>query len=91
MAAVRRQLQKMHPDALDAEEDDDGGNDDVGGPYERSLRNAETMARSWAAWLVTVAELRNKPEAFGRQSFGLIALGSLLKVVKEVVTLASGA
>jgi hypothetical protein len=85
VTAVRRQLEKMHPDALYADEDDD---DNDGGPYEKSLRDAETVARSWAAWLVAVAELRNEPDAFGPQSFGLIALGSLLKVVKDV---ASGA
>jgi hypothetical protein len=43
----------------------------------------------WLPWLS--AELRNEPDAFGPQSFGLIALGSLLKVVKEVITLAAGA
>jgi RNA-dependent RNA polymerase len=89
VTGVRRQIEKLHPDALDADEDDDVDHDDVGGPYERSLRDAETMARSWAAWLVAVAELRNEPDAFGPQSFGLIALGSLLSVVKEIITFAS--
>jgi hypothetical protein len=91
VTAVRRQLEKTHPDVLDADEDDDVDHDNDGGPYERSLRDVETMARSWAAWLVAEAELQNEPDAFGPQSFGFIALGSLLKVVKEVVTLASGA
>ena len=79
---MRRELAKTHPDALDADDDDEGSN--AGGQYERSLQVAETMARSWAAWLVAEAELQGNPDAFGPQSFGLIALGSLLKIVKEI-------
>jgi hypothetical protein len=41
------------------------------------------MARSWTAWLIAEAELEENPDSFGPQSFGLIALGSLLKIMKD--------
>ena len=81
MSAVRRELGKTHRGALDLDGEDEG--DEDGADDERGLRVAEAMARSWAAWQVAEAELEADPDAFGRQSFGLIALGSLLKIIKD--------
>ncbi|KAG1828633.1 RdRP-domain-containing protein [Suillus variegatus] len=44
---------------------------------------AETFKRSWAAWCVAEDTLKEEPRMFGAQSFGLIALGRMLEIVKE--------
>jgi RNA-dependent RNA polymerase len=82
MLAVRREIRKTRQDFVD---DEDEGDDDEG-----DERAAEMMARSWAAWLAAEAELQENPAAFGPQSFGLVALGSLLKIIKAA-TVASNA
>lgn len=43
---------------------------------------AETFKRSWAAWCVAEDTLQEEPRMFGAQSFGLIALGRMLEIVK---------
>jgi RNA-dependent RNA polymerase len=45
---------------------------------------AEVFSRAWAAWRVAEDTLTRDPSAFGPQSFGLIALGLLLNVIKDV-------
>ena len=44
---------------------------------------AEVFTRAWAAWKVSEDTLFDEPSAFGPQSFGLIALGMLLDVIKD--------
>ena len=44
---------------------------------------AEVFTRAWAAWKVAEDTLIDEPSAFGPQSFGLIALGMLLDVIKD--------
>ncbi|KAG1908506.1 RdRP-domain-containing protein [Suillus fuscotomentosus] len=44
---------------------------------------AETFKRSWAAWCVAEDTLKEEPRMYGAQSFGLIALGRMLEIVKE--------
>ena len=44
---------------------------------------AEVFTRAWAAWKVAEDTLIDEPSAFGPQSFGLIALGLLLDVIKD--------
>jgi RNA-dependent RNA polymerase len=44
---------------------------------------AEVFSRAWAAWKVSEDVLTDDPYAFGPQSFGLIALGLLLDVIKD--------
>ncbi|KAG1810038.1 RdRP-domain-containing protein [Suillus plorans] len=44
---------------------------------------AETFKRSWAAWCVAEDTLKEESRMFGAQSFGLIALGRMLEIVKE--------
>jgi RNA-dependent RNA polymerase len=43
---------------------------------------AETFQRCWAAWCVAEDSLKEDPSMFGAQSFGLIALGMMLEIVK---------
>jgi RNA-dependent RNA polymerase len=43
---------------------------------------AETFKRSWAAWCVAEVILKEDSSKFGAQSFGLIALGRMLEIVK---------
>jgi RNA-dependent RNA polymerase len=43
---------------------------------------AETFKRCWAAWCVAEDNLKEDPSMFGAQSFGLIALGMILEIVK---------
>jgi RNA-dependent RNA polymerase len=43
---------------------------------------AETFKRSWAAWRVAEDALKEDPSVFGAQSFGLIALGRMLEILK---------
>ena len=47
---------------------------------------AEVFTRAWAAWRVAEDTLTDDPSAFGPQSFGLIALGLLLDVIKDAAT-----
>ena len=47
---------------------------------------AEVFTRAWAAWKVAEDILFDTPTAFGPQSFGLIALGLLLDVIKDATT-----
>ena len=47
---------------------------------------AEVFTRAWAAWRVAEDTLTDDPCAFGPQSFGLIALGLLLDVIKDATT-----
>ncbi|KAG0699740.1 RdRP-domain-containing protein [Suillus ampliporus] len=42
----------------------------------------ETFKRSWAAWCVAEDALEEESRMFGAQSFGLIALGRMLEIVK---------
>ena len=49
-------------------------------------KRAEVFSRAWAAWKVAEDTQTKDPSAFGPQSFGLIALGLLLDVIKDVMT-----
>lgn len=42
----------------------------------------EIAQRAWAAWLVSEDTLLENPSEFGPQSFGLLALGIILEVIK---------
>ena len=62
-------------------EDEDGDIDDDELVFET---RAEVFSRAWAAWRVAEDTLIDEPSAFGPRSFGLIALGLLLDVIKIV-------
>ena len=64
-------------------EDEEGEIDDDELAFEM---RAEIFTRAWAAWKVAEDTLTVDPSAFGPQSFGLIALGQLLEVIKDAMT-----
>ena len=51
--------------------------------WNADTRESEIFTRAWAAWNVAEEALKDDPRIFGPQSFGLIALGLMLEVVKE--------
>ena len=63
-------------------EDEEGEMDDDELIFET---RAEVFSRAWAAWKVAEDTLMDEPTAFGPQSFGLIALGLLLDVIKDAM------
>ncbi|KAJ7037508.1 RdRP-domain-containing protein [Mycena alexandri] len=65
-------------DEDDDDEWDDG--DDIAGDEER---RREKFERAWAAWLVAEEALDDDGSSYGPSSFGLLALGTILEVVKE--------
>ncbi|KAG1889021.1 RNA dependent RNA polymerase-domain-containing protein [Suillus fuscotomentosus] len=71
---------EMYPD-----EEDDYDNwtfrEEFDDTEQRSM--AETFKCSWAAWCVAEDTLKEESRMFGAQSFGLIALGRMLEIVKE--------
>ncbi|KAH7930596.1 RdRP-domain-containing protein [Leucogyrophana mollusca] len=73
----------------DAPDDDDYYEDEDGYYVEEDYGDEsgimkETFRRAWAAWYVAEESLAEDPTWFGAQSFGLIALGRMLEIVKEV-------
>ncbi|KDQ54925.1 hypothetical protein JAAARDRAFT_693519 [Jaapia argillacea MUCL 33604] len=64
---------------------DDGGdvNEVVAQHDDDRVRRRGSFTRAYAAWLVSEEILESDPGAFGPQSFGLIALGVLLEMVKQ--------
>jgi len=46
----------------------------------------ETLKRAWAAWNVAEEALKEDPEVFGPSSFGIIAMGTMLEIIKKVRT-----
>ncbi|KAJ7071554.1 hypothetical protein C8F01DRAFT_1111019, partial [Mycena amicta] len=66
----------------DGEEQDDDWEDweEIAGDEER---RADRFTRAWAAWQVAEEALDEDPSYFGASSFGLLALATLLDVVKE--------
>ena len=60
----------------DSDESDDKESD-------REIK-AETLKCTLAAWLAAEAALLDDPEAFGPSSFGIIALGYILELVKKL-------
>ncbi|KAJ7806145.1 RdRP-domain-containing protein [Mycena olivaceomarginata] len=69
--------------AADDEGDDDesdDGEENIAGDEEK---RRDKFERAWAAWLVAEEALDDDPSSFGPSSFGLLALGTLLEIVKE--------
>lgn len=60
----------------DDEEDD---NDDY---YREARQVAETFRRAWAGWCAAEKALKSEPGSYGPQSFGLIALGRMMDLIK---------
>jgi hypothetical protein len=70
----------MQDRVIDEEEEDDEFEEDFAGDEERRWDKFE---RAWAAWIVAEEALDDDPGSYGPSSFGLIALGTMLEVVKE--------
>ncbi|KAJ6573969.1 RdRP-domain-containing protein [Mycena vulgaris] len=67
----------------DAAEDEDDDEDDAWDDGDDEERRREKFERAWAAWLVAEEALDDEPSAYGPSSFGLLALGTILEVIKE--------
>jgi len=87
--AVRSEMRASSTTGHDEEEDDQDYTDDWGdweddeGDYYRETRQiADTFKRAWAGWCAAETTLRNEPASYGPQSFGLIALGRMLELIK---------
>ncbi|KAG2139006.1 RdRP-domain-containing protein [Suillus clintonianus] len=84
---IRKELQGEDPQTLETEtneeEEEEEDYEDWTFHEESEQREmAETFKRSWAAWCVAEDTLKEEPSKFGVQSFGLIALGRMLEIVK---------
>ncbi|KAF8845474.1 RdRP-domain-containing protein [Paxillus ammoniavirescens] len=84
--SVRAEMRASNAASREQEEDelsDDGEWDDDEDDYYRESRLiAESFKRAWAAWCVAEEELQQEPQSYGSQSFGLIALGKMLELIK---------
>lgn len=67
-------------DEEEEDDDDEWEDDDLADDEEKRYDKFE---RAWAAWLVAEEALDEDPSAFGPSSFGLLALGMMLEVLKE--------
>lgn len=83
--AIRKEFRSHRhgPEGNDGEEEDEDEDEDLhdGNWYQD---RAEAFKRAWAAWVIAEDALREDRYAFGPQSFGLIALGVMLGLVKEL-------
>ncbi|KAJ6627010.1 RNA dependent RNA polymerase-domain-containing protein [Mycena sp. CBHHK59/15] len=73
-------------DANDEEEDTLEEYDDYDDQWDLAgdeERRRDRFERAWAAWLVAEEALQDDHSSYGPSSFGLIALGTILEVVKE--------
>jgi RNA-dependent RNA polymerase len=72
-----------HEEETEEDYTEDGDWDDDEDDYYRETRQlAETFKRAWAGWCAAETALRDEPASYGPQSFGLIALGRILELVK---------
>ena len=71
-----------HSDS-DAADSDGWDSDESDDESDREIK-AETLKRALAAWKAAEAALLDDSEAFGPSSFGIIALGTILELVKKL-------
>jgi len=62
--------------------DDWDWEDDEDDYYRETRQIAEAFKRAWAAWCAAETALGVEPASYGPQSFGLIALGRMLELIK---------
>jgi len=84
--AIRKEfvwVNDSDPEPADSEgwDSDESDDEELG----REVK-AETLKRAWAAWKAAEAALLDEPESFGPSSFGIIALGTILELVKKLRT-----
>ncbi|KAF7310495.1 RdRP-domain-containing protein [Mycena chlorophos] len=73
------ELRPEEPEGQDDEEEWDDP-EDIAGDEERRW---DMFMRAWAAWLVAEEALDTDAASFGPSSFGLLALGTMLDMIKE--------
>ncbi|KAJ7651977.1 RdRP-domain-containing protein, partial [Mycena polygramma] len=71
---------EMQETGIDEEEDEFEDEEDMA---EDEERRRDKFERAWAAWIVAEEALDDDPSAYGPSSFGLLALGTMLEVIKE--------
>ncbi|KAL4069320.1 RdRP-domain-containing protein [Scleroderma citrinum] len=84
--AVRAEMRTIEVDHEHNEDDEDIRDDydyDEEDFYRENRMIAEHFKRAWAAWYVAEEVLREYPGSYGPQSFGFIALGRMLELIKE--------
>ncbi|KAG6333288.1 hypothetical protein ID866_5806 [Astraeus odoratus] len=83
--AVRFEIRAKEADHQQDENQDfwdEDGYDDEEDFYRENRLIAEHFRRAWAAWYVAEEALDDYPAAYGPQSFGFIALGRMLELIK---------
>ncbi|KAJ7171804.1 RdRP-domain-containing protein, partial [Mycena crocata] len=81
--AIRYEFRSpAYRETKDGEGDQDDW-DDWDEMAEDEERRCDKFERAWAAWLVAEEALDDDPSSYGPSSFGLLALGTLLEVLKE--------
>jgi RNA-dependent RNA polymerase len=60
--------------------------DDSDNKEEDEKVKVKTIKRAWAAWNVAEDALAEDPESFGPSSFGIIAMGTILELIKKLRT-----
>jgi len=84
--SIRRELRRVNLQDSDNHDDfqiDEDEEDEIDDDELVFETRAEVFSRAWAAWKVAEDILIDEPTAFGPQSFGLIALGLLLDLIKD--------
>jgi len=83
--AIRHEFQapEYHEMQYTEEDQDDDESDDEEDIAADEDKRRNKFERAWAAWLVSEEALDDEPTSFGPPSFGLLALGTMLEVVKE--------
>lgn len=66
------------PEEWDSDDEDELDDEEM----DRRVK-AEMLKRAWAAWNVAEETLHEDPEAFGAMSFGIVALGTMLELIKK--------
>ena len=84
MRVVRAEMRAREEHQQDEDEDDtlDDYDYDEEDFYRENRLIAENFKRAWAAWYVAEEVLRENPASYGPQSFGFIALGRMLELIK---------
>ncbi|KAI6045196.1 RdRP-domain-containing protein [Pisolithus marmoratus] len=81
---ARKMLELDDEEDLDDYEYEEEDEDDF---YQEIRVISDHFRRAWAAWYVAEEALREYPASYGPQSFGLIALGRMLELIKAAKNL----
>lgn len=81
-AEMRASSTVEHTEDEDEYSDDGEWYEDEDDYYRETRQIAESFKRAWAAWCAAESALMEEPSSYGPQSFGLIALGRMLELIK---------